>query len=205
MDRMEWFWAPDAVREWHLTLASASPRRQQLLAAMGFSFDVISLDIDESVDVEMDPEKAAEELSRRKALALDSSICEESRIFITADTVVAHQGRILGKPADYQEAIAMLKKLSGAGHEVFTGVSLRQGDIIRSFVASSKVRFATLSDAEVEYYVRNFSPFDKAGAYGIQEWIGYIGIEHIEGSYYNVMGLPTRMLYDELRKLITEE
>ena len=123
----------------------------------------------------------------------------EGDILLTADTVVIAEGQILGKPADRAEAIAMITLLSGRDHEVVTGTTLRSKDKVQSFSVSSKVRFRVLDAEEIEYYVDRYRPFDKAGAYGIQEWIGYVGIERLEGSFYNVMGLPVQRLYCELK------
>lgn len=145
--------------------------------------------------------EVAEYLSSLKSEAYPEPLGEKD-ILLTADTVVIACGRILGKPANREEAIAMIEMLSGRGHEVVTGVTLRLAERTKRFSVVSKVRFRTLTKEEIEYYVDTYKPFDKAGSYGIQEWIGYVGIEGIEGSFYNVMGLPVQRLYCELSELI---
>lgn len=149
----------------------------------------------------MPPEEVAGYLSRLKSNAYPEPL-KDGDILLTADTTVLADDRILGKPADEADAEAMLRMLSGRSHTVVTGVTLRSTEQTRTFSAESRVRFRTLGDDEIEYYVRSFRPLDKAGAYGIQEWIGYVGIESIEGSFYNVMGLPLQRLYVELLDFI---
>lgn len=141
--------------------------------------------------------EVAEYLSRLKSEAYPAAL-EARDILLTADTVVVAGGAVLGKPADRDAAVDMLRRLSGREHEVITGVTLRDAERVRSFSARSQVRFRRLADEEIDYYVDNYRPMDKAGAYGIQEWIGYVGIEGIEGSFYNVMGLPVQRVYCEL-------
>ena len=182
-----------------IILASNSPRRQELLAGLDIDFNVfVKKDVDESYPDGMANEKIAEYLALKKANSYRNDI-KDDVIVITADTVVINRAEILGKPSDKAEAIAMLKVLSGNTHIVITGVAITSNSKQYSFSSLTEVSFAPLSDEEIEYYVEKYKPYDKAGSYGIQEWIGYIGIESIRGSYFNVMGLPTRRLYDALK------
>lgn len=191
----------DKLKPYRLILASQSPRRRELLAGAGLDFTLAErFECDESYP-QMPLALVAEYLSRKKSDAYPIAL-EQGEILLTADTVVIATGEILGKPHSREEAIEMLTKLSGATHEVATGVTLRTTSKLHSFSSVSKVRFRQLSNEEIEYYVDNYKPMDKAGSYGIQEWIGYIGIEHMEGSFYNVMGLPIQHLYCELDKFI---
>lgn len=185
-----------------MVLASASPRRQQLLKGMGFQFETMGLEVDETFDSTFAPDIAAITLSERKANSIPDDMADSNTLFITADTIVAHEGHILGKPVDRGDAIRMISAMSDARHEVYTGVTMRLGETISSFVVKSDVWFSRLSEQEIAYYVDEYKPFDKAGAYGIQEWIGYIAIERIEGSFYNVMGLPTHALYTEIKSFL---
>lgn len=192
----------DKLKNHRLILASQSPRRRQLLTEAGIEFDLSPrFECEESFPADMAAGDVAEYLSRLKSEAYPEPL-GESEVLLTADTVVIAEGRILGKPADRTEAIAMISLLSGRWHQVTTGVSLRSGHSRRSFSVSTAVKFRELDMAEIEYYVDRYRPFDKAGAYGIQEWIGYVGIERIEGSFYNVMGLPVQRLYCELREFL---
>lgn len=181
-----------------VVLASNSPRRRELLAGMGVDFrvEVIS-GIDEKYPDTLPVEQVAEYLSGRKAQAYE---LRPNELLITADTVVISGGRVLGKPADEAEARAMLRELSGKSHRVITGVTLRSMNREVRLSDVSEVDFAELTEDEIEHYVKRYRPLDKAGAYGIQEWIGYVGITGIRGSFYNVMGLPTRRLYEELKR-----
>ncbi len=181
-----------------LILASKSPRRSQLLREAGFEFSVISLDVDEDFPPEMPVEAVAEYLARRKALVANTFI-QEREIILSADSVVILDGRIYNKPADYDEAFAMIRQLSGRQHSVITGVCLLGAEQERSFSDRSEVFFDALSDNEIDYYIRTCRPFDKAGAYGVQEWIGLCKIRRIEGSYANVMGLPVHRVYEALQ------
>ncbi len=162
---------------------------------------VVCYNVDESYPSELPLEQVAEYLAKLKGSHYPTDITSHE-ILITADTVVICDGEILGKPRDSKQACEMLRKISGERHKVVTGVALRSKEKSLSFSCESMVNFATLSDEEIEFYVAQFSPLDKAGSYGIQEWIGYIGIEGIEGSFYNVMGLPIQKLYRELNKFI---
>ena len=225
-----------------IILASNSPRRRELLAGLGYPYEVRVLDgIDESYPDTLRGCEVAAYISRVKAEAYRATMAEDELV-ITADTIVCLDDRVLGKPADEAEAIAMLRSLSGRTHQVYTGVTLltkrkeempespflgpmrkehrlrrlpvyrRQGVSLASFgegeassttfVSRSDVTFSSLTDEEIHHYVTHYRPMDKAGAYGIQEWIGYIGVERIEGSYFNVMGLPVQRLYTELKKYL---
>lgn len=182
-------------------LASNSPRRRELLGGLNIDFEVRVIDdIDESYPPNLDAHEVAEYIACKKADTYGRSMAEDE-LLITADTIVFRSGKIFGKPADREDAESMLHELSGGVHEVVTGVCLLSKDKRISFSASSTVSFSELSDEEIEYYVEKYRPFDKAGAYGIQEWIGYVGVEAINGSFYNVMGLPIQRLYRELKKI----
>ena len=189
-----------SIKNYKLILASASPRRQQLMKDAGFTFEVRLKNVEEKYPQELHLENVPEYLSKVKASAFREEL-KTDEVLITADTVVCIHDRILGKPADRKEAISMLQKLSGNRHLVVTGVSVTTRTEQLSFSSRTDVFFKHLSNEEIEFYVDTYKPFDKAGAYGIQEWIGYIGIERIEGSFYNVMGLPIQKLYETLRKL----
>ena len=193
----------------HIILASNSPRRKELLAGLGIPYDVFVLQgIDESYPDDLPANEVAEYIARKKAKAYKNvNLNENSSLFtlhssllLTADTIVVCDGEILGKPHDAAEACAMLRKLSGKTHQVYTGYCLQTADKTVSGTVCSDVTFKELSDDEITYYVEKYKPLDKAGAYGIQEWIGYIGITGIRGSYYNVMGLPVQRIYEEIRK-----
>ena len=189
-----------SIKNYKLILASASPRRQQLMKDAGFTFEVRLKNVEEKYPQELQWENVPEYLSKVKASAFREEL-KADEVLITADTVVCIHDRILGKPADRKEAISMLQELSGNRHLVVTGVSVTTRTEQLSFSSRTDVFFKRLSNEEIEFYVDTYKPFDKAGAYGIQEWIGYIGIERIEGSFYNVMGLPIQKLYETLRKL----
>lgn len=182
-------------------LASHSPRRRELLGMLGIEFETAdSIEIDETYPAAMPPEEVAPYLSQKKGKAYRALI-DKDTIIITADTVVIAKGKILGKPMSENDARTMLHTLSGCSHTVITGVTVTTAETSVTFSASTDVEFATLSDSEINYYVERYRPLDKAGAYGIQEWIGAIGIKGITGSYYNVMGLPVHRLYTTLRNL----
>lgn len=184
-----------------LVLASASPRRRELLCQIGAQVRIASTkEVDESYPKNIAPEEVAPYISAKKAHAYADSI-ESGETLITADTVVICEGRVLGKPHNEHEAVEMLRQLSGRTHSVVTGVTIMNSERYRTFGVTTEVDFAPLSDSEIRYYVEKYRPLDKAGAYGIQEWIGYIGITGIRGDYYNVMGLPLQRLYAELKKL----
>lgn len=192
----------DKLKNYRLILASQSPRRRQLLSDAGIEFTLADrFECDETFPQDMPAEDVAEYLSRLKSDAYPEPLAEGD-ILLTADTVVIANNRVLGKPSDRAEAIEMISLLSGCDHEVITGCTLRTATRQRSFSVRSKVHFRALDREEIEYYVDCYRPFDKAGAYGIQEWIGYVGIEGIEGSFYNVMGLPVQRLYSILKEFI---
>lgn len=183
-----------------IILASGSPRRRELLGLVTDNFTVApSRDIDESYPDTLAPDQVPVFLSQLKARGYDDLTADGS-IVLTADTVVIVDEQILGKPAGRDEAIAMLRMLSGRAHRVVTGVTLHTADRSASFATTTTVHFAPLTDSEIEHYVDTYRPFDKAGAYGIQEWIGAIGITGIEGCFYNVMGLPLHDLYRHLKE-----
>ncbi len=184
-----------------IILASQSPRRHHLLKSIGLDFDILSgLDTDESFPSDMPIDKVPVYLAKKKAETYQSFI-DEKTILITADTIVSINNTILNKPKNYEDATKMLKILSGNKHTVITGVCISTKNNQKCFNAYTDVYFDKLEEHEIEYYIKNFKPFDKAGAYGIQEWIGYIGIKKIEGSYFNVMGLPVQKLYEELKTI----
>jgi septum formation protein len=192
----------EKLNSFDIILASRSPRRQHLLAELGLVFRVVNhVEMEEVYPSILQAEEIPVYLARVKAARCDS-LMEQNTILITADTIVWLDNEVIGKPGSPEEAVNMLLRLSGRMHEVFTGVCIRTVMHETVFHASSKVFFRPLSEEEIAYYVNNFSPLDKAGAYGVQEWIGYVGVERIEGSYYNVMGLPVQRLYSELLKLI---
>ena len=188
------------VEGYKVILASNSPRRKELLGGLGIDFEVRTLsDIDESYPDTLQGEDIPMFISAKKAEAYKQGMADDEMI-ITADTIVYDNGHVLGKPKDRGEAIQMLRELSGHAHEVITGVSIVTQEKAVQFASTSKVTFATLSNEEITYYVDHYKPFDKAGAYGIQEWIGYVAVTRIEGSYFNVMGLPIQRLYTELKQ-----
>lgn len=177
-----------------LVLASNSPRRRDLLAGLGLPFEFrIPPEGDESYPPDLRAEEIPLFLARAKAEAC-RGLMAAGELFITADTIVWHQDKVFGKPRHKQEAVEMLRALSGSSHQVFTAVCLTTQQAQRSFCSSSQVRFCRLEEEEIRWYVEHYSPLDKAGAYGIQEWIGYVGVEYIRGSYFNVMGLPVHRL-----------
>lgn len=184
-----------------IILASNSPRRKELLAGLGLPFEVNVLpDIDESYPQDMETLSVSEYIANKKAAAYKDYI-KKGTLVITADTTVVLGKEIMGKPVDAEDASRMLHELSGKTHQVVTGVCLTTSDEQHSFSVVTDVTFKELSDKEINYYISNYKPFDKAGAYGIQEWIGYIGCTRLEGSYYNVMGLPVQRIYTELCKM----
>ena len=184
-----------------IVLASNSPRRRELLAGLGFPFEVRVLEgIDESYPHDLPVSEVALYIAGKKAEAYRQAITDDELI-ITADTVVIVGDEILGKPVDEADAVRMLHELSGRTHQVTTGVCLLSSEQESRFAVTTDVTFKTLTDEEIQYYVSHYKPFDKAGAYGIQEWIGYIGVTGLHGSYYNVMGLPVQRIYSELQRM----
>ena len=191
----------DNLEKYKVILASGSPRRRELMAGLGVNYEVRILpDVDESYPDTLQGEEIPLYIAKEKADAY-IPMMQQDELIITADTIVWLDGKVLGKPRDREDALQMLRTMSGRTHEVFTGVCITTTDWQRSFTAQTEVRFATLSEDEIIYYVDNFKPMDKAGAYGVQEWIGFIGVENISGSYYNIMGLPVQKLYRELLKV----
>ena len=191
----------DNLKKYKVILASNSPRRKELLAGLGVDYEVRTLpDVDESYPETLQGADIPLYIAKEKADAY-VAMMQPGELMITADTIVWLDGKVLGKPQDKEDALQMLRTMSGCTHEVFTGVCITTTDWQRSFTAQTEVRFATLSEEEIAYYVDNFQPMDKAGAYGVQEWIGFIGVENISGSYYNIMGLPVQKLYRELLKV----
>lgn len=187
------------LKKYHIILASKSPRRQELLRGMGVDFSIMTKETDESFPPEMPLDEVPKYLSLQKSLAFTDEELPADYLLITSDTVVICEGEILGKPKDRGGAERMLRLLSGKTHHVVTGVTVRSAKKTESFAVRSNVTFAELDDEEIDYYIEHCKPYDKAGAYGIQEWIGYVGISGLEGSFYNVMGLPTRRLYQCLK------
>jgi septum formation protein len=184
----------------HIILASHSPRRRFLLKQLGIEFTEISADVDESYPEGLTPDETAIFLAEKKADHFGEWLEDPKNILITADTLVFINGHILGKPEGEEDARKMLNTIAGNMHQVVTGICLRSRDKSHSFTSWTDVYFKDLTEHEINYYLEHFKPYDKAGAYGIQEWIGYIGITRIEGSYFNVMGLPVQKLYEELRQ-----
>ncbi|MEI7663561.1 MAG: Maf family nucleotide pyrophosphatase [Bacteroidota bacterium] len=191
---------PGTFKEKKIILASQSPRRQYLLKELGLDFAILEPKVDEVYPEGLLPEEIARYLAELKANAIDLSLFDDHTIVITADTIVYIGNEVLGKPAGHGDAVVMLQKLSGQTHDVITAVCLASASKKHIFHVLSSVTFKVLTPGEIEYYILNFKPFDKAGGYGIQEWIGYIGINKIEGSFFNVMGLPVKELYEELLK-----
>lgn len=182
-------------KNYKIILASKSPRRKELIAHLGYDFEQKSKDTDESYPSDLPLNQVAEYLSKKKAEAFNGEL-NEGELIITSDTTVLLENKLLEKAKNASEAKMMLQQLSGKAHEVITGLCLSSLQKQKSTSVSTKVYFKPLSETEIDYYINRFHPFDKAGAYGIQEWIGFIGVEKIEGSFYNVMGLPVKELYE---------
>lgn len=188
------------IQNYHIILGSNSPRRRELLAGLDLNFEVkVIPGLEEHYPPTLQLEEIPVFLARQKAEAYIPALLDKA-LLITADTIVWNQNKVIGKPKDREDAIQMLQSLSGHEHHVVTGVCLTTTEKQKAFSVVSTVKFAALTDEEISYYVDKYHPFDKAGAYGIQEWIGYIGVESINGSFYNVMGLPVQRLYQELKK-----
>lgn len=189
------------LNNYNIKLASASKRRRELLSALNINFALPEVvDVDETYPIELKTEEIACFLAEKKSYAY--TLVDEKDILITADTIVVCDNKIIGKPTNHENAVEMLKFLSGRTHKVITGVCIRSIIKKRKFSSVTEVSFCELSDEEIEYYVKNYKPFDKAGAYGIQEWIGHIAVKEIKGSYFNVIGLPIQKLYRELLKFV---
>ena len=192
------------IEKFKITLGSQSPRRRELLSGLDIDFTIEpNKDESESFTDDMVQEEVPEFLARHKSDTFHRELLD-NEILITADTLVFCNGEIIGKPSDRNDAYNIIKRLSGNTHRVITGVALRSNGCYRSFSAITDVTFNELSDEEIYYYIDKYQPYDKAGAYGVQEWIGYVGINSINGSFYNVMGLPVQRLYTELAKFIEE-
>ncbi|HKK81167.1 MAG TPA: Maf family nucleotide pyrophosphatase [Prolixibacteraceae bacterium] len=187
------------LENYNVILASKSPRRKQLLSGLGINFEIASKDVEEVFPENLDILEVPEYLAKLKAEPFLDEV-DENTLVITSDTIVTIDNEILGKPHDYNDAVKMLSKLSGRTHTVATGVFLFNKKRQLSFKATTEVTFKNLTTNEIDYYIANFNPYDKAGGYGIQEWFGYVAVEKINGSYFNVMGLPVHKLYEELRK-----
>ena len=193
------------LKDFNVVLASNSPRRKELLADLGINFEVRTIKgIDESYPAQLPVLDIAQYISRKKALVYQRDMSPQD-IIITADTVVILGDEVLGKPHSCEEACAMLRQLSGKTHKVVTGVTIVMQGHTSSFSAVTDVEFAPLNDQVINYYVDHYRPLDKAGAYGIQEWIGCVGVRHINGSFYNVMGLPLHRLNTELDRLLDKQ
>lgn len=191
----------ETLKNHRIILASGSPRRMELLRGAGLSFTVAKNNqVDEAYPSTLPLDEVAPYLSNLKSIAYSEPLAKND-ILLTADTVVICKGKVLGKPTNKAMAVAMLSQLSGGEHQVISAVTIRTTTICETITRTSTVNFARLADSEIEYYIENYNPMDKAGSYGIQEWIGYIGIESISGSFYNVMGLPVHLLYARLKEL----
>lgn len=182
----------------NLLLASNSPRRKELLTQLGYQFDIVMIVVDESYPSDLKPHEIAEYVSAKKAKAFNVN---ENEILLTSDTIVALDQKILLKPKDENEAFEMIKSLSGKVHQVYTAFTLKTVDSEISKTSKTDVEFSQISDEEIKFYIKTYKPFDKAGSYGIQEWIGMAKIKNITGSFYAVMGLPVDLVYEELKKL----
>jgi septum formation protein len=189
----------DNLQHYTLILGSASPRRKELLSGLGIPFTVQTIDTNEEYPAYLRGIRIPMYLAEKKADAFADQLTPTT-LLITADTIVLLEDQVLGKPVDKNDARRMLKRLSGKSHLVITGVCISSSNRRKTFHSVSEVRFAQLKDDEIEYYLDMYAPYDKAGSYGIQEWIGYVGVEQISGSFYNVMGLPIQRLYSELKK-----
>ncbi|MDM8159424.1 Maf-like protein [Labilibaculum sp. K2S] len=185
------------LKDYQLILASQSPRRHQMLKELGLIFEIRTKEVEEIYPEGLTPDQIPVYLAELKAKAFEQDL-NSNELVITADTIVCVDHWILGKPKDREDAVKMLNALSDRSHQVISGVCLMSKDKKISFSTTANVHFKALSEEEIEYYIDNYKPFDKAGAYGIQEWIGFIGIDGIEGSYFNVVGLPIQRLYQEL-------
>lgn len=187
------------LKPYKIILGSQSARRHELLSGLKISFNIVNIDVDETYPKSIVGVDIPMYLAEKKADAYKPQM-QDNTLLITADTIVWHEGKVLGKPVDKNEASQFLQLLSGKTHQVITGVCITTLERRKVFHVISEVRFSRLTQAEIDFYLEHFEPYDKAGAYGVQEWIGYIGVEHINGSYFNVMGLPVQRLYNELKR-----
>ncbi|MBO7628810.1 MAG: septum formation protein Maf [Bacteroidales bacterium] len=188
----------EELKKRKVILASQSPRRRELLAGMGIDFDILTTDVEETYDPSWTPEQIVMHLSKLKLSPIDMSQYDPKTIFIACDTIVVVNGDIIGKPKDTEDAKRMLRALSGNTHTVYSGLTVATPIKTLTDYRATEVCFDELSDEIIQYYIDTYKPFDKAGSYGVQEWIGYVGIREMHGSYYNVMGLPTRLLWQML-------
>ena len=191
----------DELKQYKIYLASKSPRRRELLAGMGVDFDVLTTDVEETYDPSWSPEQIVMHLSKLKLSPIDMAQYDPLTIFIACDTIVVVNGQIIGKPKDHTDAERMLKMLSGNAHTVYSGLTVATPHKTLTDYRATEVVFDDLSDEIIQYYIDTYKPFDKAGSYGVQEWIGRVGIREIHGSFYNVMGLPTRLLWQMLSEI----
>ena len=191
----------DNLNNHKIYLASKSPRRRELLAGMGIDFDILTTDVEETYDPAWSPEEIVMHLSRLKLSPIDMAQYDPKTIFITCDTIVVVDGQIIGKPKDKADAERLLKMLSGNTHTVYSGLTVATPQKQLTNYRATDVVFETLSDDMIQYYIDTYQPFDKAGSYGVQEWIGRVGIREVRGSFYNVMGLPTRLLWTMLEQV----
>ena len=182
-----------------ILLGSNSPRRKELLQSLGFDFEVVSIDCDEVFPENLSVENIAGYLSELKADAYKN--LEKNEILLTSDTIVTFEGKVLGKPKNREEAVEMLSHLSGKTHQVYTGISFKTSEKIITKTDVAEVEFDEISNEEIDFYIKNYQPFDKAGSYGIQEWLGMAKISRINGSFYTIMGLPTHLVYETLKEL----
>ena len=190
----------EKLKDYHIILASGSPRRQQFFRDLGLDFEIRLKPVKEEYPSELKDVEITNYLAELKASAFDGEL-KTNDILVTSDTIVWHEGKALEKPLDPAHAMEMIKTLGGKTHEVITSVCFKTSEKVRTVHAITKVTFSNLEEDEIRFYIDNFRPFDKAGAYGIQEWIGLIGVEHLEGSYFNVVGLPTHLVYQTLREI----
>ncbi len=190
----------EKLKDYTIILASGSPRRQSFFEDMGIPFEIKLKPVKEDYSSHLSRAEITDFLAELKSEAFEDEL-KTNDILITSDTIVWHDGAALGKPTDPAQATEMLRSLSDKTHEVITSVCFRTSENIRLVNCTTRVKFSRLSDEEIAYYINEYRPFDKAGAYGIQEWIGLVGIEHIEGSYFNVVGLPTHLVYENLMEI----
>lgn len=192
----------DVFDKFEIILGSKSPRRNQLLTELGIRFKIVSKEFDETFPPHLKREQVALHLALKKAGAYSDELKSANTLLITADTIVCVGDLLIGKPVDYDDAVSILKTLSGKMHEVFTGVCISSVEKKELFFVRTEVYFKVLDDNEIHFYLKNYKPYDKAGAYGVQDWIGLIGIEKINGSFHNVMGLPVKEVYEHLLKFV---
>lgn len=188
------------LKNYNLILASSSPRRQQFFKDLNIDFEIRLKEVDEVYPTELKAHEITDFLADLKSKPFDNELTEKD-LLITSDTIVWFENKALGKPKNYDEAFSMLRRMSGKIHEVITSISIKNKNFQKIVNDTTIVEFKDLSDEEIDYYIKEYQPYDKAGAYGIQEWIGRIGIKKIEGSHFNVMGLPVHKLYKELMNL----